>query len=213
MKCEQAEILLCDFLDGTLEPKRHAEFESHLATCGSCAAMRRDVEAAMGFVAEAAPVETPDELLPRILFHLPNAPKAPEKAPWWRNWFAPLLQPKLVMGMAMTILSFSMIGRLVGIEPRQLTMADLEPARVWAAIDWKAHRTYDRAVKYYENLRLVYDIQSRLEDWTAAEEQERRNQSRAATIDITPGANKPAASLEQNPDRNGEAGQGGRDRK
>jgi anti-sigma factor RsiW len=190
MKCEQAEILLCDYLDGALETARRTEFESHLQSCGACAAMRRDVEAALGFMAAAAPVEVPDQLTTRILFHLPAAPKAPEKTPWWRRWFAPVLQPRLVMGMAMTILSFSMIGRLVGFEPRQLTLSDLEPARVWAAIDWKAHRTWDRAVKYYDNLRLVYDIQTRLEEWTAAEEQERRNQSRAATIDITPGTSR-----------------------
>ena len=186
MKCEQAEILLCDYLDGTLEAGRRAELDAHMQTCGACSVMRRDVEAALGFIQEASPAETPEGLLPRILFHLPRAPKMPERAPWWRNWLGPLMQPRLVMGMAMTILSFSMIGRLVGIEPRQLTMADLEPARVVAAIDWKAHRAWDRAVKYYDNLRLVYDIQTRLEEWTAAEEQERQNQSRAATIDITP---------------------------
>jgi hypothetical protein len=44
-------------------------------------------------------------------------------------------------------------------------------------------------VKYYDNLRLVYDIQTRLEEWTQAGEQERAaSQSRAETIDITPRA-------------------------
>ena len=187
MKCDEAEILLCDYLDGTLDAAHRTGLDAHFLTCGACTAMRRDVEAALGFVADTAPVQTPDELLPRILFHLPSAPKVAEKAPWWRNWFGPILQPRLVMGMAMTILSFSMIGRLVGVEPRQLTMADLEPSRVVAAIDLKAHRVWDRAVKYYDNLRVVYDIQTRLDEWTAAEELERQNQSRAATIDITPG--------------------------
>jgi anti-sigma factor RsiW len=191
MKCEQAEIFLCDYLDGTLDHARRDQLDTHMQGCAACAAMKRDVEAAMGFVAEAAPHgdnnDTPAELLPRILFHLPSAPKMPERAPWWRNWFGPLMQPRFVMGMAMTVVSFSMIGRLVGIEPRQLTLADLEPTKVVAALDWKAHRIWDRAVKYYDNLRLVYDIQTRLEEWTAAEDQEQQNQSRGATIDLTPG--------------------------
>jgi hypothetical protein len=79
--------------------------------------------------------------------------------------------------MAMTILSFSMVGRIAGVPQRQLTLSDLEPARVWAAFDDKVHRTWDRALKYYENLRLVYEIQGRLQQWSAQEEEERKAQS------------------------------------
>ena len=78
------------------------------------------------------------------------------------------------MGMAMTILSFSMLGRLAGIEPRQLQPADLHPAAIWKTLDNRAHRTWERAVKYYENLRLVYEVQTRLQEWSEQEEQNRR---------------------------------------
>ena len=69
---------------------------------------------------------------------------------------------------------------------RSARPSDLDPVKIWASMDDHAHRTYERAMKYYDNLRLVYDIQTRLEEWTAADEQEQQNQSRAATIDITP---------------------------
>jgi hypothetical protein len=78
------------------------------------------------------------------------------------------------MGMAMTILSFGMLGKLSGIEARQLRPADLHPAAVWTAIDNRVHRTWERAVKYYENLRLVYEVQTRLQEWTRQEEEERK---------------------------------------
>ncbi|WP_395621662.1 hypothetical protein, partial [Dokdonella sp.] len=46
-----------------------------------------------------------------------------------RNWISrllePVLQPKFAMGMAMTILSFSMLGRFAGIEPRARYVAIL----------------------------------------------------------------------------------------
>ena len=77
------------------------------------------------------------------------------------------------MGMAMTILSFSMLGRFSGIEVRDLKPSDLQPAKVWAAVDDRAHRAWGRAVKYYENLRLVYEVQSRLQEWS--EQDERKN--------------------------------------
>ena len=66
------------------------------------------------------------------------------------------------MGMAMTILSFSMLARFAHIEPRQLRPSDLDPVKVWQGIDDHSHRVYDRAMKYYDNLRLVIEIQSRL---------------------------------------------------
>ena len=83
------------------------------------------------------------------------------------------------MGMAMTVLSFSMLGRLAGIEMRQLKPSDLHPVSVWMAVENRAHRAWDRAVKYYENLRVVYEVQTRLREWTEQEEEERRNQSAA----------------------------------
>jgi hypothetical protein len=74
------------------------------------------------------------------------------------------------MGMAMTILSFSMIGRFAGVPIRQLKPADLEPARIWATLEDKAYRTYDRAKKYYESLRVVYEIQQTMNDWSGSNE-------------------------------------------
>ena len=80
--------------------------------------------------------------------------------------FKAWLQPRYVMGMAMTILSFSMLARFAHIEPRQLRPSDLDPVKVWQGIDDHSHRVYDRAMKYYDNLRLVIEIQSRLKEWT-----------------------------------------------
>ncbi len=70
------------------------------------------------------------------------------------------------MGMAMTVLSFSMLARFAGIEPRQLRPSDLDPVKIWIAVDDRAHRAWDKTVKYYENLKLVIEVQSRLKEWT-----------------------------------------------
>jgi hypothetical protein len=68
------------------------------------------------------------------------------------------------MGAAMTILSLSMLTRFVA-PMRQLKPSDLKPSEVWATIDDRAHRTWERTVKYYENLKVVYQVQSLLRDW------------------------------------------------
>jgi hypothetical protein len=166
MNCADFEILLCDYLDGTLAEERRHEIERHMETCATCAALTADVRSAMGLMERAAAVEPPAELLTRILHVIPGN-NAAGKRPWWRRrWIEPILQPRYAMGMAMTVLSFSMLARFAGIEPRQLKPSDLDPVKIWMAVDDRAHRGWDRTVKYYENLKLVIEIQSRLKDWT-----------------------------------------------
>ena len=74
------------------------------------------------------------------------------------------------MGMAMTVLSLAMLARFAHIEPRPLRASDLDPARVWQSIDDHSHRVWDRTMKYYDNLRLVIEIQSRLKEWSDQEQ-------------------------------------------
>jgi hypothetical protein len=47
-------------------------------------------------------------------------------------------------------------------------------------------------VKYYENLRLVFEIQSRLQEWTEQEELERQNELRRQTQKLTVPSAAPA---------------------
>src|SRR5262249_9135637 len=90
-----------------------------------------------------------------------------------RRWLAailsPILQPKYAMGMAMTILSISMLARFVA-PIRQPQLADMQPAKVWAGLEDRAVRAWARSVKYYENLKFVYQIQIMLRDWQQQDE-------------------------------------------
>jgi hypothetical protein len=115
------------------------------------------------------------ELLTRIMHHAPigrqregRRTPADAASSWANRLFGGFvhgwLQPRYVMGMAMTILSFSMLARFAHIAPRQLRPSDLDPVKVWQGIDDHSHRIYDRAMKYYDNLRLVIEIQTRLKE-------------------------------------------------
>ncbi len=188
MTCTDVEILLCDFADGTLAPSDRAAVSAHLDVCPACSELARDAAAAMAFLAGVADVEPPPELITRILHATPQAapvrPPVPEDAgalakaaSWWSGLFRPMLQPRLTMGLAMTILSFSMVARFAGVPGKPLTANEMRPAYVWETFDAKLGRIHDRAVKYYENLKLVYQIQSRLAEWSAQEEEERKSQS------------------------------------
>jgi hypothetical protein len=164
-------------VDGTLRAEEKSALESHLPGCAACQQLSEDVLGVTAFFERVPRTEPPAELMTRILHQAPiglgvvaeRLPSDPRPS-WAKRFFGGLmqgwLQPRYVMGMAMTILSFSMLARFAHIEPRQLRASDLDPVKVWQGIDDHSHRVYDRAMKYYDNLRLVIEIQSRLKDWT-----------------------------------------------
>jgi hypothetical protein len=165
MNCAELEILICDYVDGTLSAAQKAVVETHLKDCPACAELARDSAEAVAFMERASDVEPPPELITRILFDAPRVQAKIVKAEkgWLGRLVTPILQPRFVMGAAMTVLSFSMLSRFVPV--RQLKPADLRPSEVWASLDDRSHRAWARTVKYYENLKVVYQIQTLLRDW------------------------------------------------
>jgi hypothetical protein len=182
MTCAELEILLCDYVDGTLRAEERTALEEHLPGCPACRQLAGDVAGVTAFFERVPRAEPPAELLTRIMHQAPGGAGAvrdraarelshDDAQPSWirrlsGRLFQGWLQPRYVMGMAMTILSFSMLARFAHIQPRQLRPSDLDPVKVWQGIDDHSHRVYDRAMKYYDNLRLVIEIQSRLREWS-----------------------------------------------
>ncbi len=200
MKCVELEALICDYVDGTLSPAERATVELHLETCASCRELVEDSQAVLGFMETAAEVEPPAELVNTILHEARQAHTPAKKAgSWIGRLLEPVLQPKFAMGMAMTILSFSMLARFAGIQIRPLKASDLEPAKVWMSLEDKAYRTWERGKKYYESLRLVYEIQQTLRDWNETSENRATGNGSAAAGQAQPGTTALEGPIEVKP--------------
>src|SRR6201996_3205396 len=176
MNCSEFETLLAAYIDGDLPVRERIVFEQHAAGCPNCAEFLRDVSGAVNFLQRVPDIAPPPELITRIAYQAPMGRlRDPLDRPGFLSrfalkWLQPLLQPKLAMGMAMTILSFAMLEKCTGIQVQHIQPADLNPIRIWDGVEDKAIRVKDRAVKYYENIRLVYEIQSRLKEMEAQQE-------------------------------------------
>ena len=158
MNCADLEILICDYVDGTLAPPVRAEVERHLAGCRSCAELARDASEAVRFIQHAADAEPPQELISQILF---DPPWHKHRSNRFALKFHALLQPRFAMGMALTVLSLAMIMPKM----RNFQPADLSPAVVWAGIEGRADRLWARSQKFYDNLKFIYQIRATLRDW------------------------------------------------
>jgi anti-sigma factor RsiW len=175
MTCAQFEIALSDYLDRTLPSAAKAEFEQHMASCPACAELAHDAGAALEFIERVADIEPPPELVNRLYAIASREVRPTVRGgirDWFRRVFHPVLQPRMAFGLSLTILFFGMMVRCAGIPERRLTAADVDPAHVLAGVEDRAHRGWERSVKFYENLRFVYQIQSRLREWRERQDQD-----------------------------------------
>lgn len=168
MNCAEFESLLADYLDGTLTAELRSAVLQHVERCSGCAEYVADVRAGMAALEATPEVQTPPELVTRIAFQVPAGKIRSEydKQGFFSrltsNWLRPVLQPRFAMGMAMTILSFAMLERCTGVRVQEIRPIDLDPVHVLDEAEGRVLRIRDRAVKYYENIRLVYQVESQL---------------------------------------------------
>jgi hypothetical protein len=182
LSCEQFEILLADHIDGELRSAARAgdraAFEEHLSTCAACAALAEDAQNAVEFMKISADVDVPPVLMTKILHATNSGWEFKLRAKGIRGainrFLRPVLQPRFVMGAMLTLMSITMLSRCAGGPKTKLSAADLDPVRLWTSLDDKTHRIWDRTMKSYESMRLVYEIRNQINDWkqqqTEAEE-------------------------------------------
>jgi hypothetical protein len=178
LSCAEFETLLADWIDEALAvPGREAErdaFVSHLESCAACAALLEDATSAVAFMGRAAGVEMPPALVSQILQATNSGWEFKLRgrgiSGWINRTFAPVLRPRFVMGALLTTLSMAtMLTRCA--PEKTLTPQDLDPVHLWASLDMRAHRVWDRAVKSYESMRLVYEVKNQINDWTEQQRQ------------------------------------------
>lgn len=160
--CEKVEANLSEYVDRLLAPEERRGFEAHVHGCARCAPMVAGMTSLVASMHALEPLEAPAGLERNIL----NATLGPrkEKLGWraWFGWMQPVLQPKFAYGALSLIITTVVISQAVGIEWRKPTLADLNPVNIYRTADRNAHLIYARGSKFFTDLRVVYEIQSRL---------------------------------------------------
>jgi hypothetical protein len=197
MNCDAFESLLADYLDGTLAVADQLALESHVESCPNCREFMAQVKEGFAALKSAQPIEPPADLVTRMAYLAPAGKvRKPNDRPGFLHrmttrWLQPLLQPRLAMGMAMTFLSFTMMERCTGVRVQRVRITDLNPILMVQDAEDRVLRAKDRAVKYYQNLRFVYDVEVKLREIDeqraqAAEDTHRRSPQEGAMTPLTP---------------------------
>ena len=186
MQCVEFEALLAEALDATLHGATLAAFEAHQASCPACSAMFQEAAAGMHWLKGLEDIEPPKHLVHNILAQTIGAvPEESTKAvPIGENWFdrlkarispvfAPVVTPRFAMSFGMAFFSITMLANIAGFHFSDLKHLDLSAKGVQRTY----YSTEARVVRYYENIRLVYEIESRVRDLRRAATPEKQEES------------------------------------
>ena len=158
--CEQTEARLSDYLDGLLHPGEQAAFDFHVNACERCTPLVAGVSRVLGTLHTLAQVEPRPQLFDSIL----TATLGPQSWRRAKRWLRGLRSPRFVYSAVSVAATFVVILTASGFSFRKPKLADLYPATIYRNTNRQAHLVYAHSAKFVSDLRVVYEIQTRLNE-------------------------------------------------
>jgi hypothetical protein len=202
--CAKWEILLADALDGQLRPEDQAAFAERKAACPACAALFEEARRGREWLEFlAAEPEVPAGLLDRILAQtgpgqlegyglMPagGLPVSVAAAPVWQraglaSQLGRFTESRLLMTAAMAFFTIAMTLNLTGIRLSSLNLgglaSSLRPDAVRSFMERRLTTASTPIIRYYDHLRFVSEVQSRMREMRRAAEDQTQNQNNGDT--------------------------------
>ena len=210
IECSQFEALLSEALDGQLSGSRKQSFEAHGRVCAVCGPLLADAVAGRQWMKSLEEVEPPPHLLHNILastsgisstrlrvatLERGKAGVGERVRQWWDSFITPtaafVRQPRFVMSFGMIFFSFSLILSTAGVKAADVVNINLRPS----ALKRTYYTTQGKVIKFYENIRVVYEFESRVREF------------KKSTTPAEPGPAKPNQNRKNNNDTSGQPDQ------
>ena len=188
--CGEWETQLADALDGLLKAEDEAKFTAHMTACPACAALYREARKGREWLEFLSPEpEVPAGLLERILAKTgPGQATGSEMLPlpagagtipvfvppvWQQPGFMTrvrsAMQPRFLMTAAMAFFSIALTLNITGVRVSDvhvtaLRLSDLRPRAIRAYMERQLNMASVPIVRYYDHLRFVYEVESRVRE-------------------------------------------------
>jgi hypothetical protein len=183
MQCSEFDALLSEALDQRLSGDKLESFQAHARGCPTCGPLLAEADAGLRWLHELVEVEPPVTLVDNILaattgidtVRLRGTARAEAQTSWldrMHDWASQLVspilgvarQPRFAMSFGMAFFSLSITMSMAGVKLSDVRHADLRPS----AIRRNYYETSGKVVKYFSNIRFVYEAESRLRDFKRA---------------------------------------------
>ena len=191
--CGHWETLLADALDGLLKPEDETVFAAHMAVCPACTALFDESRRGREWLEFLSPEpEVPAGLLDRILAQtgpgqvagyglVPSSgnvlPMRPSSLPAWQRpgfmgQVRRFAEPRLLMTAAMAFFSIALTLNLTNVKLSSLRLSDLRPSSVRSFVERRVTMASTPIIRYYDHLRFVYEVESRMRELRRTEGQD-----------------------------------------
>jgi hypothetical protein len=183
--CAEFEALLSEALDGDgqLNAAHQRSFDAHRRECAVCGPLFAEAQAGRQWLRSLGTVEPPAHLVHNILIatsgvvskRVLKAASGERKIPlgeqareWWdsfsASYFRPaaafVRQPRFAMSFGMIFFSLSLVLNFAGVKASDVARINLRPSAVRHAYN----EAQIKVVHYYDNIRFVYEIESKLHE-------------------------------------------------
>ena len=160
--CADTDRRLSDYLERLTSPEETTALGAHIEHCADCAALVARVGGAVRLLRAAEPLEVPSYLHGKIIAATSGKQ---EVVRGWRRWMPAKIawQPQFAMGAITVAASFLIIFHAATASGASQGFATLNPVNLVRAADRQIHLTYAHTAKFVSDMRLVYEIESRLQ--------------------------------------------------
>jgi Putative zinc-finger len=202
LRCEEWEVLLADALDGQLPAKERAAFDAHGASCAVCAQLLTQAQQGREWLQFlGAEPEIPSDMVERILGKTSGAAASPLAL---GSGAVPIAAPAHVLGVpvrrvmwdsrmmmtaAMAFFSIALTLNLAGVRLTNLKLSDLTPASMEMNLTRQFYGAQKSLVQYYDNLRFVYEVESKMRELRRVEQMQQPPQTEQQQVPANPPGN------------------------
>jgi hypothetical protein len=173
MQCSQFEALLAEAIDGTLKAEDKQAFEAHRVSCEICGPLFTETEEGMLLLHALPEMAPPKHLVHNILAATSlaekrvTAPAAVQPEGWLARLreklpapMSGLLHSRFASSFAMAFFSLALTLNLLGIKVSQI---DWRPSALRKSVVLQYTEIEARLQRYYDNMRIVYEVESRVQ--------------------------------------------------
>jgi hypothetical protein len=176
MGCSEFEALLAEALDDTLAADTRVAFDAHGQSCRVCGPLYAEAWDGMLLVQQLTDMEPPKNLVHNILAATSRkdaveTAAAVEKLGWLerlgrsvRPQMAGWMHSRFVTSFAMAFFSLSITLTLAGVRISDVKNVDFHPTALRKSAVLGFTQVEAKVTSYYENLRLVYQVQARVRE-------------------------------------------------
>jgi hypothetical protein len=190
MDCAALEALLAEAVEGALPEELASAVAAHGNACAACRQMLEQARQGREWLLllQQESIAVPAGLVEAVLARTSGATilaaelpvpgmapagvgaQMPRRRPAFFAFHQMFLEPRLVLTAAMAFFSISLTLNMLGVRLTNLRPANFSPQELRRVLTRQYVQANTQVVRYYENLRFVYEVESRVQELRRAAE-------------------------------------------